>query len=178
MAATIQSALVVLVPEAEHVVRPFREAHDPSAALGMPAHITLLFPFLPPSRITRAVVDGLATCFGRFQPFRFSLREARRFPGVLYFVPDPDDPFRVLTMAIWRQSPETPPYDGKHPDIVPHLSIAQINDEIQLDAVAKDFARSSANSLPIAAAATQVALMDNGSGHWKIQRLFHLAVGT
>ena len=40
----IESALVVLVPEAERLVKPFCERYDPSAAAGVPAHITLLYP--------------------------------------------------------------------------------------------------------------------------------------
>jgi hypothetical protein len=35
-----ESALVV--PEAEPLVKPFRDRYDPSAAAGVPAHITLL----------------------------------------------------------------------------------------------------------------------------------------
>ena len=38
----IQSALVVLVPEAEGLVKDFRDRYDPSATAGVPAHITLL----------------------------------------------------------------------------------------------------------------------------------------
>ena len=48
-----ESALVVLVPEAEGVVKPFRDLHDPSAAAGMPAHITLLYPFKHPMKSIR-----------------------------------------------------------------------------------------------------------------------------
>ena len=39
-------ALVVLVPEAEASVGRLRQRYDPSAAVGMPAHITLNYPFL------------------------------------------------------------------------------------------------------------------------------------
>ena len=42
-----ESALVVLVPEAEAIVGRLRQRYDPSAAVGMPAHITLNYPFLP-----------------------------------------------------------------------------------------------------------------------------------
>ena len=42
-----ESALVVLVPEAEAVVGRLRHRYDPSAAVGIPAHITLNYPFLP-----------------------------------------------------------------------------------------------------------------------------------
>jgi hypothetical protein len=44
----IESALVVLVPEAEVLVKPFRDRFDPLAAAGVPAHITLLYPFKHP----------------------------------------------------------------------------------------------------------------------------------
>jgi hypothetical protein len=40
-----ESALVVLVPEAEAATKPFRDQYDPAAAAGVPAHITLLYPF-------------------------------------------------------------------------------------------------------------------------------------
>ena len=41
------SALVILVPEAEAVVGRLRQRYDLSAAVGMPTHITLNYPFLP-----------------------------------------------------------------------------------------------------------------------------------
>jgi len=41
----IEVAIVVLVPEAETLVEPFRKIFDPSAAKGMPAHITINYPF-------------------------------------------------------------------------------------------------------------------------------------
>ena len=47
-----QSAFVVLVPEAEPWVKDLRERYDPIAAVGMPAHITVLFPFIPPDLLT------------------------------------------------------------------------------------------------------------------------------
>ena len=40
-------SLVILVPEAESMVKAFRERYDPAAQAGMPAHITLLYPFVP-----------------------------------------------------------------------------------------------------------------------------------
>ncbi|MDF1545295.1 MAG: hypothetical protein P1R58_09360 [bacterium] len=42
-----QSLLVVLVPEAKQLVKSFCDESDPSASDGMPAHLTINFPFLP-----------------------------------------------------------------------------------------------------------------------------------
>jgi hypothetical protein len=115
-----ESALVVLVPEAEALVKPFRDRYDPSAAAGMPAHITLLYPFKSPDELDDAVLADLRHCFARFAPIRYALASTRRFPvDVLYLAPEPDEPFRRLTLAIWERYPDTPPYGGKWPDIIP-----------------------------------------------------------
>jgi hypothetical protein len=42
-----QSALIIEVPEAEPAVARCREHLDASDALGVPAHITVLAPFMP-----------------------------------------------------------------------------------------------------------------------------------
>ena len=75
----IESALGVFVPEADSLVKPFRDRYDPSAAAGVPAHITLLHPFKPPAEIDDVVLDDLRRCFGHFPPFPFSLASIRRF---------------------------------------------------------------------------------------------------
>jgi 2'-5' RNA ligase len=170
----IESALVVLVPEAEDLAKPFRNRYDPSAADGMPAHITLLFPFKLGDQDDPVALDELQKCFQRFAPFQFSLASVRRFPDVLYLAPEPDEPFRQLTLAIWRQYPESPPYGGKWPDIVPHLSLASISDEQKLDRIADDFARASDRRLPIRATAAEVALMQKRCGRWHVRATFGL----
>ena len=43
-----QTALIVRVPETEPCVAALRERFDPSAALGVPAHITVLHFFMGP----------------------------------------------------------------------------------------------------------------------------------
>ena len=47
-----ETALVVEVPEAEPLVSQWRAQHDWSAQRGVPAHITILYPFAPPSATT------------------------------------------------------------------------------------------------------------------------------
>lgn len=173
-----ESALVVLVPEAEALVKPFRDKHDPAAAMGVPAHVTLLYPFIPPNEISLAVLDDLRQCFTRFMSFGFSFAEMRRFPGVVYLAPEPDEPFRELTSAIWNRYPDRPPYGGRYTDIMPHLCVAQLADEYQLDAVADEFICSTTGKLPIQASADDVALMDNISGRWRVHATLQLKIGA
>jgi 2'-5' RNA ligase len=170
-----ESALVVLAPEAEPLVKAFRDAHDPVAAAGVPAHITLLYPFKHPAELGPGVLESLGKCFARFEPFKFSLVATGRFhPGVLYLVPEPDEPFRRLTRAIHALYPDTPPYGGKFSRIVPHLTIAQVDSEELIERIADRFAQEAKGKLPITVRAAQVALMDNRSGRWEIRALLGL----
>jgi 2'-5' RNA ligase len=173
--SSTESALVVLVPEAEAVVKPFRDRCDPSAAAGMPAHITLLYPFKAPDEVDDIVLGKLRDCFARPEPFQFAVGRIQRFSiEVLYLAPEPDDPFRQLTLSIWQLFPETPPYGGKWPGIIPHLSLAQLASEQQLTTLEDDFAKASRGKLPIRALASEITLMDNRSGRWMVRAVFSL----
>jgi 2'-5' RNA ligase len=170
----IESALVVLVPEAEGLVKDFRDRYDPSATAGVPAHITLLYPFKRPDQIGREDLNRLGSCAASVSSFAFILATIRRFPNALYLAPEPDEPFRHLTAEIWRRYPETPPYGGKYPAIVPHLTVAQLAGETQLNLVAAELSRASENKLPIAARANEMALLDTTSGRWEVRATFKL----
>ena len=172
----IESALVILVPEAESLVKPFGDKYDPSAAKGCPAHVTLLYPFKPPVEITEADLDNLKRCFSRFPPFHFTLLSTRRFSNTLYFAPQPDEPFRQLTFTIWDCYPETPPYGGVYSDVVPHLTVADHLPDEQLNRIAAELGEASKGKLPISAQADDVALLDTKSGRWQVRTRFRLGV--
>src|SRR5260370_2712437 len=162
----IESALMVLVPEAERLVKPFRDRYDPSAAAGVPAHITLLYPFKHPDEVDQPVLEDLNQCFDGCAPFRFSLAPIRRFPAaVLYLAPEPDEPFRKLTLAIWDRYPETPPYGGKWADILPPLSGAWLVGGQPPDPLTREFVWGSPGDLPLLANAAEVALLDEPCWH-------------
>lgn len=169
-----RSALVVLVPEAENLVARFRAAHDPVAAAGIPAHVTVLFPFVSPAQIDDRVLNRLRACLRAHQPFDFVLDRIKQLPGVIGLAPEPDDPFRSLTSAVWAAFPECPPYEGKHSDIVPHLTIGSATNERVLESITQDLAAMAERFLPIPVRATKVALMDNGQGPWAITMTFDL----
>lgn len=172
---TGESALVVLVPEAEPLVSPYRERFDASAAAGLGAHITLLYPFVEPEKIGESDLDSLAECFRGFSPIAFSLTKIRQFfAQTLYLAPDPDEPFRQLTMAIWRRFPDQPPYGGAWPDIVPHLSIGRFGDQAAMDQVAADLATALEQAPPIRARAGTVALIENTAGRWIARHTYTL----
>jgi 2'-5' RNA ligase len=118
-----QTAIVVPIPQAEPLVGAWRERLDPSAPFGMPAHITLLVPFLREEALTGDVLAGLRELCGAMPALDLVFQRTARFPSVLYLDPEPPGELRSLTLAIaarWG----TPPYGGAFPDVVPHLTVA------------------------------------------------------
>jgi hypothetical protein len=119
-----ESALIVAVPEAEPAVAALRAAYDPAASWGVPAHITVLYPFVPPDRIDAAVLAAVAGTVAAAPVFDVVLARTGRFGDqVLWLAPEPDAPLRALTAAVWARFPDFPPYGGEFADVVPHLTV-------------------------------------------------------
>ena len=114
-----ESAVLVLVPEAEDVIASHRAELDAAAVLGVPAHVTVLYPFVPPERHRRA--GDREACRGHrsVAAFEVTFARTRWFErSVLWLAPEPDEPFRALTAAAQRAFPGYLPYGGAHPDVV------------------------------------------------------------
>jgi hypothetical protein len=173
----IESALIIAVPEAEPLVKALREKFDPSAPAGVPAHVTILYPFVPPSEITPAVVAELRQFFASFAAFDFVLPELRRFPTVLYLAPAPAEPFKALIHAVVERYPDYLPYGGAFPvsEVIPHLTIADVDEAAQLEDIEREFRQRHGAQLPVQAKASEVLLIENTSGRWKTQQGFALA---
>jgi hypothetical protein len=148
-----RTALIVPVPEAEPQVGELRFAHDPSAALGAPAHVTILVPFLDTAELDEAAIADLISGFPAFD---FELDRVERFPdGGTWLRPVPSRPFVDLTAAVWERWPECPPYEGAFDEVIPHLTVSRTPIDVELQ-------------LPIAARAREVTLLeeDEPSGRW------------
>ncbi|MFJ9537652.1 2'-5' RNA ligase family protein [Streptomyces sp. NPDC101225] len=164
-----QTALVVPVPEAEPSVRSWRKRFDPAAQAGVPAHVTVVFPFLPASLVGAATCAALDEIVGRHRSFDVRFEECGRFPGVLYLAPVPDAPFRRLTQAVVERWPEAPPYGGKY-DPHPHLTVAQGQDEAVLDEIEVGLRP----CLPFAARVPTVDLVVHSGTEWQHRASFAL----
>jgi 2'-5' RNA ligase len=165
-----RSALVVEVPEAERAVHDWRLQYD-NARLGVPAHITLLFPFFPAERLDEHVRVELRDLFATQPSISFSLTSVTVFPDeTIWLAPEPSEPFRRLTELIVERYPEYPPYEGIHDEVIPHLTItsgdASLRDE--LDAALTPH-------LPVEAEAREVVLLEEQPDeHWYTRERFPL----
>jgi 2'-5' RNA ligase len=120
-----QSALIVPVPEAEGAVGALRARYDTSASWGVPAHVTVLYPFLPPAGIDETVLAAVRETVLTVPRFDLVLTRTDWFgDDVLWLAPEPDGPFRALTAALWARFPQAAPYGGAFDDVVPHLTVA------------------------------------------------------
>ena len=167
----METALVLLVPEADLAVAPWREQHDPAAARGMPAHITVLYPFMPYTEIDVRVHNNLAGIFGNHAAFALQLEHWARFPGVLYLRPEPSEPIAAMTRDVMACFPDWPLYGGAFPEITPHLTVAQTD-----EAVAAELAEHVPRTVttPISSRIDACALFDNSSGRWQQRHRFLL----
>ncbi|MFF9063827.1 2'-5' RNA ligase family protein [Streptomyces sp. NPDC014891] len=166
-----QTALIVRIPEAEPAVRAWRERFGGSARVEVPAHVTVLFPFLEASRVDTGVHAALADVLGGHPAFDVRFERCGRFPGVLHLVPEPDAPFRRLTEAIVGRWPEAPPYGGRFGEVVPHLTVAQGEDDAFPAAGEADFAP----GLPFSSHVSAVELIAHDGVEWRVRETFPLA---
>lgn len=163
------SALVIMVPAAGPLLLASADGGGAPRSGALPPHITLLYPFLPPSRIDGAVEHAVARLLASFEPFAFALESVGRFPGVLYVTPEPAERFRELTEALWCRWPSARPYRGAYADIVPHLTVA-MGSEQRLPAALRA-------ALPVHAVASEVSLMvADRRGRWSCRRSFQLGL--
>ncbi|MEU2201967.1 2'-5' RNA ligase family protein [Isoptericola sp. NPDC019482] len=168
---TGQTALVVVVPEAEPVVGWLRGDLDEAAAYGVPAHVTVLFPFLPAEALDATVLEALRDVVGAHAPFDATFAGCGRFPGVLYLVPEPDASWRALLAAVAARFPEAPPYGGAFDDVVPHLTVADGQDPDVLDGAAAAVAP----RLPVRTRVREVTLLVFDGERWRRRADFPLS---
>lgn len=156
-----RTALIVAVPEAEAAVGALRLAHDSSAALGVPAHLTILFPFVDGAHLDEPAV---AEVVAAFPVFDFELDSVERFVnGIVWLHPEPSAPFAALTNAVWRRFPDHPPYGGIHEVVTPHLTVSEEPIDVEI-------------ALPIRATAREVTLIEEAAdGRWAVRRVFPLS---
>ena len=104
----VESALIVPVELPAELAR-LRDALDPSAAAGVPAHITLLYPFVAPDRLNESVFAPVAEIASTVAAFPFTLHRVQRWPDVVCLLPDPSEPFSRLIGALASAFPDYPP---------------------------------------------------------------------
>lgn len=168
-----QSAVLVPVPAADAVVGKWRQVHDPVASAGVPAHITLIVPWLPPEEISPADLAELEGVMRDVKAFEFELNHVDWFGRrVLWVAPEPVAPFLDLTNMLADRF-GTPPWEDEFDEVVPHLTVAHASDGVELVPVAADVA----SQLPLECRAEEVWVMVGDGTRWSLRHRVVLAGG-
>ena len=154
------TTLIVPVPSADGLLA------ESSREDGLPAHITLLYPFLTARAIGGETEQTLGALLGEIPAFDFVLSEVGRFPGVVYLAPEPAAPFVALTRALVERWPERQPYGGVYEEIIPHLTVAY----------GETVPSGLAERLPLTARVEEVWLMSRAGGRWVRRSAFPLGL--
>jgi hypothetical protein len=167
-----ESTLLVPVPSAEDSVARFRKRLDPASRLGVPAHVSVLYPFAPPARLDDAAMERLSVIFEGVGAFDFELAHVGWFDErVLYLAPEPASTFVGITNALAAGFPDYPPYGGEFPEVIPHLTLGEGASAPRMRRAARRVQR----HLPVRATAAEVWLMaPDGAGHWHTHHAFPL----
>ena len=175
-----QTALIVSVPAAEVVVEEQRKQLDVAASWGVPAHVTVLYPFVDPIRARDPdVIAAIGAAIGTVAAFSCSFRRTAWFgDDAVWLDPDPAQPFRTLTTAVWSAFPDHPPYGGAHDTVVPHLTIGEgrLGDRTALEQAE----RTVVSHLPVRADVDRVLLIAGAQApmSWRVLHEFPLVPGV
>jgi 2'-5' RNA ligase len=165
-----QSAILIPVHDADAVVQPFRLEYDPVSTAGVPPHITLIVPWLPPVEIQPADLDELADALHSTDAFDFLLARVRWFGRrVLWLAPEPVQPFLDLVQLLSDRF-GTPPYEDEFDEVVPHLTVGHASDGAELSAVAEQLIA----KLPIKCRAEEVWVMVGDGQRWSVKKKISL----
>lgn len=158
-------ALVIEVPALEPIVARWRDRPGDRTPRRMPAHLTVMYPFLNGSEVATEVRSQLVDLCRRTRAFNVSFASTATFPGVVYLVPSPADAVRLLTERVIETWPQLRPYGGIHADIVPHLTLAYTND----DAVVRRIANELEAQLPINTRLTEASVFLFDGTAWRLE---------
>jgi 2'-5' RNA ligase len=148
-----RSTICVDLSELASLVDRWRVPTVRVARCGLPPHITLLFPWRT-APVRAADVAELATAIADVPPFEVTLRRFERFPGHLYLDPEPAGVIRPLIRRLIAAFPDTPPYGGRFPDPVPHVTIAEATTGEELSRLEDEIVRAIAPRLPLVVGVT------------------------
>ena len=171
-----RSGLIIEVATAEEAVGAWRRRFDPQARLGVPPHVTVLYPFVPPDQIDAPTLEKLQTLLTVIPPFQFELVRTGWFGdrATLWLAPEPAEPFVHITKTLAAAFPEYPPYGGQFDGTIPHLTVGPEGAADELLQAEQELQ----GRLQIRAVANAVTLMTElPTGRWERRSVFELAGG-
>jgi 2'-5' RNA ligase len=157
--------------EAQHVLAPCRLRHLRSTVeRGIPAHVTILFPFVPAHDLDRELFTRLGGLFAPVAPFRCELTSVDSFPGYAWLVPEPVERFLELMAITHGAFPDLPPYGEADIEPIPHCTVGAADDPERLAEIVGELRAALSPRLPIACEVEEVTILEELDAERWIQR--------
>jgi 2'-5' RNA ligase len=164
---TRESAIEIVIEHPALAALPYWKQ---MAAVGVPPHVTLLYPWRS-APADSASIDALRTVVRQCVPFSLTLGRVASFPtGVVYATVEPEAPIRWLIGAIVEVFPDTPPYGGEFAwtGPVPHCTLVRGQAD-QVESLRLAFAQTFSAILPITIPITSIAVEEESdTGMWAV----------
>lgn len=169
-----QTGVVVLVPPADAVLTAVAQQYPEAVRDGIPAHVSLLYPFLHADELDENVLRALSELLAQSGPMTVTLDEVQRQDDFVALRPNPITGLRELSAAMQRRWPDVVPYDGRFGDVDPHVTVALHTTAERARAIAEQIVPP---LLPIAAELRDVWLVAYSGGRWTVRQKFALGLG-
>ena len=170
-----RTALLVEVP-VEARVDDFRRRHlAATVERGLPAHVTVLFPFAAAAGIDARLRAQAREHFEAFPAFTAELTRVGRFDAHVWLAPEPHERFIALLAETYARFPQFPPYGNAFTEPVPHLTIAEVGVDESVGDLAERAGRELEAGLPFRFTVDRVALyVELADGTWRQSDTFEL----
>jgi len=136
------SALVLLIPGYEDIVGSYRKRYTTDGAIGMPCHITIVYPFMNNTDWNDYISNQLKEISSLIKPISFHFNGLNCFEdkNVLFMEPYPQESIIQAIQQVSRAFPMFPPYKGEIPisDLRAHMTVATAQSIDKLNLIKKD----------------------------------------
>jgi 2'-5' RNA ligase len=131
------STTIMIIPPHEvlAIATPILQRYGGDNLIRVPAHITVLFPFVPYEELDTGC-DVVAGICRDVAPFDITLFGYGSFPGVAFMKPENPRPIQALFRQIYAAFPACKPYGGEFgDDLHPHMTVGEFASEDEQAAV-------------------------------------------
>ncbi len=165
------TGLVLPVPEADPVLTTVSQGY-PEAVRDVPAHISLLYPFLAADSLDEQHINTLDHIFRMQTPVPLTLAECRRQEDGFVYLPAASDELTALVETVRARWPEAVPHERRGNVAEPHVTVA-------MQAPEESATRIQATvdaALPMVTVLQEVWLVVFSGDQWHVREHFAFAV--
>ncbi|MGH3823724.1 MAG: 2'-5' RNA ligase family protein [Pseudonocardiaceae bacterium] len=167
-----QTGLVIPVPAADPLLTLVETRHPGTVREGVPAHVSLLYPFVGAAELDERVTRALSELVAGHEPMPVEFVECYRSGGFVALRPDPIEGLTELTRKTRDRWPDMVPYEGVYGDVEPHVTVAMRASEETAMTIEQEVTE----QLPISAELREVWLVAF-DGRWTLQGRFEFGAG-